>query len=186
MHCALLYAIWFLTGGILGRYIPELAVMYIMSPRLSLSDAEGYGAPYRGMPIAAKSSVYRFGHIVPGAPRTLLQNFRNTRFWNVFEGLCGPENFDNLNAQSRLAEMDDKVRDFWTRTEAKRRIKTVVAFGDKDPLLIDYKGILLQTINTRHMVDWAKKGVWLYGGGHYPVEEQAERIVSLVLRLAQS
>lgn len=186
LHCGLLYVIWFLTGGILGPYIPEPAVMYFMCPHIALSDAEAYAAPYRGMPIPAKSSVFRFGHIVPGTPRTVLQSVRYKKFWRVLEGFCGPKNFDILDAQSRLAVIDDKAREFWGRGENKSYLKMVIAFGSKDPLLIDYKDILLETINARFMVDWAVNGIWLAGGGHYPTEDKPQHIANLVSRLAYS
>ncbi|KAJ5999354.1 hypothetical protein N7451_007164 [Penicillium sp. IBT 35674x] len=184
LHCGLLYVIWFLVGGILGPYIPEPAVMYFMCPYIALSDAEAYAAPYRGAPISAKSSVFRFGHIVPGTPRTVLQSVRYTKVWKAIEGLCGPENFDILDAQSRLAFLDDKTREFWGRDENQRHLKMVVAFGSRDPLLIDYKDIISKTINARHMADWAVNGIWLAGGGHYPMEDMPEHISNLVLRLA--
>lgn len=101
----------------------------------------------------------------------------------MLEGLCGAENFDNLDAQSRLAYLDDSTRNFWARGESKSYIKIALAFGDMDPLLIDYKGILLDTINARLMVHWAVDGIWLSGGGHYPTEEKAEHIASLISRL---
>lgn len=185
LHCGLLYAIWFLTGGILGNYIPEPAVMSYMSPSLSLSDVEGYGAPYREMPVSAKSSVYRFGHIVPSTPRVVLQGLRHTRVWKILEGLCGPDNFNNLDAQSRLNLLDGKAREYWRQAGTEGSIKVAVAFGDQDPLLIDYKNILLETIDSRVMVNWSVDGMWLHDGGHYPVEEKAERIASLLLRFVQ-
>ena len=185
LHCGLLYAIWFLTGGILGRYIPESLVMSYMSPKLSLGDIEAYGAPYRGMPISAKSSVYRFGHIVPGTPRIVLRDLRDTRIWKVIEGACGPKNFDNLDAQSRLSLLGDRAREFWGHVGTKGHYKLAVVFGDRDPLLIDYKDVLVETIDSRVMVNWAVHGVWLHGGGHYPVEEKAERILGLLSRFFQ-
>lgn len=78
MHYALLYAIWFMTTGILGGCAPESTVMRFMSPSISQKDVAGYSAPYRNLPANAKSSVYRFAHMAPATPRIVLTSFRST------------------------------------------------------------------------------------------------------------
>ncbi|RLL94680.1 hypothetical protein CFD26_104466 [Aspergillus turcosus] len=185
MHYALLYAIWFMTTGILAGCTPESTVMRFMSPSISQKDVAGYSAPYRNLPANAKSSVYRFAHMAPATPRIVLTSFRSTWLWKLVEGLAGPSNFDNLTAQARLALRDDEIRGFWKSSEKARNLEVAVVFGEKDPLLKDYKHVLVRSIDPRIMVDWAPYGTWLEGAGHYPAEEKPKAVGDLIARLAR-
>ncbi|RHZ59250.1 haloalkane dehalogenase family protein [Aspergillus thermomutatus] len=185
LHYILLYAIWFMTTGILGGCTPESAVMRFMSPGISQQDVTGYAAPYRNLPVKAKSSVYRFAHMVPATPRAVLTSLRYTWLWKLVEGLAGPSNFDNLTAQARLRGRDDEIRSFWKSSERARHLQVAVVFGKNDPLLKDYKDVLVRAVDSRVMVDWAPYGIWLEGAGHYPVEEKPKAVGDLVARLAR-
>ncbi|KAF4211426.1 hypothetical protein CNMCM5878_002636 [Aspergillus fumigatiaffinis] len=185
MHHALLYAIWFMTTGVLGGCIPESAVMRFMSPSISQTDVTGYAAPYRNLPAKAKSSIYRFSHMAPATPRVVLTSLRYTWLWKLVEGLAGPSNFDNLTAQARLSSRDDEIRGFWKSSERARQLEVAVVFGDKDPLLKDYKDVLVRAVDSRVMVDWAPHGTWLDGAGHYPAEEKPKAVGDLIARLAR-
>ncbi|KAM0104907.1 hypothetical protein ACP6JE_000542 [Aspergillus fumigatus] len=157
MHYALLHAIWFMTTGILGGCTPESAVMRFMSPSISQNDVTGYAAPYRNLPSNAKS----------------------------IEGLAGPSNFDNLTAQARLSLRNEGVRSFWKSSDRAHQLEVAVVFGDKDPLLKDYKDILVRGVDSRVMVDWAPYGIWLDGTGHYPAEDKPKAVGDLIARLAR-
>ncbi|GKZ61059.1 hypothetical protein AnigIFM49718_007764 [Aspergillus niger] len=184
LHYGLLYAIWFLSTGLLGGYVPESGVMRFMSPHLPQPEVDGYSAPYQSLPVATKASVFRFGHIVPVTPRFALHGLRQTRLWKLLEGLCGPRHFDNLSQQARLAKRGEEVRQSWRAGLEKGNPDVAVVFGEQDPLLKLYKDILVDCIHPAHMVEWAPQGMWLSGGGHYPMEEKAADISLLAERLA--
>lgn len=186
-HYYLLYAIWFLSMGLMRSSMPESAVMRFMAPQISAADVEGYGAPYRNVPAQAKSSLFRFSHIAPGIPRFILNEARQTSGWKIIEGLCGPERFSNINAQADLCRLDDQVREFWRRDDsAKAALKTAVVFGQDDPLLKDFKNVLVHSIHPRHMVAWSATGVWLENAGHYPVEERPKDVALLIAKFAST
>ncbi|KAH2547054.1 hypothetical protein KXW97_000419 [Aspergillus fumigatus] len=185
MHYALLHAIWFMTTGILGGCTPESAVMRFMSPSISQNDVTGYAAPYRNLPSNAKSSIYRFSHMAPATPRIVLRSLRYTWLWKLVEGLAGPSNFDNLTAQARLSLRNEGVRSFWKSSDRAHQLEVAVVFGDKDPLLKDYKDILVRGVDSRVMVDWAPYGIWLDGTGHYPAEDKPKAVGDLIARLAR-
>jgi hypothetical protein len=161
----------------MGGYLPEAGVMRYMSPHLSQTDIEGYSAPYTGLNIASKASVFRFGHMVPGLPRFVLLYARHTGLWKLAEGLCEPEHFSSLNAQARFAERDDGLRQLWTtgHSSAYDAKRVMVVFGEDDPLLKSYKNILVRTINAKFRVHWAPDGIWLPDAGHYAMEEKNSR-----------
>ncbi|OKL58047.1 hypothetical protein UA08_06810 [Talaromyces atroroseus] len=187
----LLYIIWFLSTGIMGGYLPEAGVMRYMSPHLSQEEIDGYSAPYSGLPVSTKASVFRFGHMVPGLPRFILLHARHTQLWKLLEGLCGPVHFSSVNAQARLAERDNSVRPFWATGDnggavEKDPTRVLVVFGDDDPLLKSYKDILSQTIHPKFTVDWAPTGIWLPNAGHYATEEKAKEVLDLVEKFSAS
>lgn len=189
MHYLLLYIIWFLSTGIMGGYLPEAGVMRYMCPNLPQTEIEGYSAPYNGLPVSTKASVFRFGHMVPGFPRILLLRARYTRIWKMVEGLCGPVHFSSLNAQARLAERDIELRQFWMRgtdTAGNDAQRAVVVFGEDEPLLKSYKDIIVRTIHARFRVDWAPNGIWLPDAGHYPMEEKPGEIAELVEKFSST
>ncbi|KAJ9245680.1 hypothetical protein DTO271D3_4144 [Paecilomyces variotii] len=194
LHYGLLYAIWFMSTGIMDGYLPESGVMRFMSPHLPQKEIEGYEAPYRDFPLNSKAGVFRFAHIAPGMPEFVLRSLRETWLWKLGEGLCGPIHFSSLNAQTSLSARGDEVRQFWRNGDMKARrsagseapFRVVVVFGEDDPLLKDYKHILTQTINADLMVDWAPSGIWLSNAGHYPVEERPGDIADLIVKFSSS
>ncbi|KAJ9293869.1 hypothetical protein DTO271G3_7496 [Paecilomyces variotii] len=186
IHCYLLYIIWYLATGILDGYVPEPLIMRFMVPRSTNLDLQGYRAPYKS-DASTKQSVTRFAHIVPGLPRMILRDIRHRYRWRVLEGLCGPVNFSDINAQALLSARDDDVRSFWAGLEHSdwRDLKVMVAFGQDDTLLRDYKDVLVRLIGPQNMVNWAKDGVWIAGAGHYPVEERPYEVVRLIAMFAR-
>ncbi|GAD98724.1 haloalkane dehalogenase family protein [Paecilomyces variotii No. 5] len=186
VHCYLLYVIWYLVTGIFDGYIPEPLIMRFMVPRSTNLDLEGYRAPYK-LDARTKQSVTRFAHMVPGLPRQILRDIRHRYLWRMLEGLCGPVNFSDINAQALLSVRDDSVRDFWANVEQSdwKNLKVMVAFGQDDTLLRDYKRVLVRSIGKHQMVNWAKNGVWIAGAGHYPVEERPYEVVRLIAMFAR-
>jgi len=181
--------------------MPESAVMRYMSPRATARIIEGYSAPYAGVGPQAKASVSRFSHIVPGFGEKLLLGVRNWSAWRIFEGLCGPERFSNVNEQARLLQRDMEVRKWWAESKGSSRSSEEkdqdgkvdgeekverpavgIAFGADDPLLKEYKNVLQSVIAPKLL--WRKVGArWISGAGHYPVEEQADEVVKLMRNL---
>ncbi|WEW59207.1 hypothetical protein PRK78_004676 [Emydomyces testavorans] len=191
LHYALLYAIWYLSTAIFNGYLPESAIMRYMVPHMSQHDVDAYSAPYTGLPAAAKSNISRLSHSAPGTPQLVLRQLRTLYAWKVIEGLCGPINFSDLNAQAHLSARDETTRSFWQRKERsrieekrERGFKTLVVFGARDPLLKDYKDVLVRMIDSRYAVEWAPEGVWVKDAGHYSMEDKPGEIVELVSRFA--
>ncbi|OCL12178.1 haloalkane dehalogenase family protein [Glonium stellatum] len=170
LNCYALYMLWFLCTGIFNGFIPEWVVMRYMAPLITADVARGYEAPYIHQAVEIKASISRFAHIVPGFPDWFLDNLRNSKYWRLFEGLCGPAKFTNFNAQAQLAERGHTVRRFWKSCSA-GGWRAAVVFGNEDPLLRDFKGVLEDTIDKNAQVSIAGNG-WIAGVGHYPVEER--------------
>ena len=143
----LLYMVWFFITGILDGYIPESFVMRYMCPKATSEVVSGYGLPYAAG-AKSKASVGRFAHIVPGMPRALME-WRGSHYWRLLEGLLGPENFTNFNAQAKLTERDESARKWWAGEDTipcERLPKVAIVFGEDDPLLRDLKKVLDRTI----------------------------------------
>ncbi|KAL2831637.1 Alpha/Beta hydrolase protein [Aspergillus pseudoustus] len=184
LHYRLLNRIWYCTTGLLKGFLPESAVVRFITPSISQSDVAAYTAPYKGLPRSAKASIQRFSHIVPSLPRVFLHRARNIWAWKLVEGLCGPQHFDSLNTQARLSAQDELVRTFWRSKEQARGFEVAVVFGDKDPLVRDYKNVLVREISPELMVKWAPKGLWISGAGHMPAEDKARDVARLIAKLA--
>ncbi|CEL07036.1 hypothetical protein ASPCAL10202 [Aspergillus calidoustus] len=185
LHYRLLNRAWYCTTGLLKGYTPESAAIRFITPTISQSDAEAYSAPYKGLPRSAKSSIERFSHITPSLPRVILHRARNLQVWKLAEGLCGPSHFDTLNTQARLSAQDELVRKFWSSKEQAHGFEVAVIFGDKDPLVRDYKNVLVREIAPELMVKWAPRGLWIPGAGHMPTEDRAGDVARLIARFAR-
>jgi len=164
--------------------------MRYMSPSASRDAIRGYVAPFHvgsGANPKAKSGVLRFAQIVPGFPDMVLFTLRNFFVWKIFEGWVGPERFSYLNGQAALAKTDSAVRKFWRKVKVGEKsgvkgINVLIAFGQDDPLLADFKELLQNEIGNELSSESAKpKSVWIDGAGHYPVEEKAEVIAKLIV-----
>jgi pimeloyl-ACP methyl ester carboxylesterase len=156
--------------------MPESLVMRYMCPEATSEDISGYSAPYSAS-TRSKASIGRFSHIVPGFPDVLL-GLRRAAWWRAVEGLLGPKNFTNINQQARLAELNISVRKWWSSENIDRkniRPQISIAFGEDDPLLKDFKGVLEKTFGLDNE-DRPVKGTWIPGAGHYPVEEKPETV----------
>jgi pimeloyl-ACP methyl ester carboxylesterase len=126
-----------------------------------------------------------------GIPRFVLRNLRETPLWKVFEAICGPGNFSDLNALALLSERDDNVRCYWQKRQqddlneaTESRLKSAVVFGERDLLVKDYKETLVHVIGKNNMADWAPDGIWLQNAGHYPMEDKPEDVAKLIARFA--
>ncbi|KAL3470297.1 Alpha/Beta hydrolase protein [Aspergillus californicus] len=190
LHYRLLDRVWYCTTALFGGYIPPSAIMRVISPSLSKADAEAYSAPYEGLPRSAKSSITRFSHIAPNMPRFIHYRLRQFRVWKILEGLCGPAHFNTLTTQTRLAAEDDQIRGYWAAKDAdaqpslNRGTKIAVVFGHRDPLVREYRKVLVKVINPDLMVDWAPRGLWIPGAGRMPVEGKAAGVGGFIVRFA--
>ncbi len=176
----LLYLIWFFSTGVFGGYLPESMVMRYMCPEATRDIIAGYCAPYTAG-IHSKVSVGRFAHIVPGIPDVLLK-LREGTAWRIAEGLLGPENFTNVNAQAFLAQRNVEVRQWWASGGSQHENVTPrvsVAFGRDDPLLKDFKNLLDETLRLK-VSGQRSSGTWISDAGHYPVEEKPEAVARLI------
>ncbi|KAL4922119.1 Alpha/Beta hydrolase protein [Aspergillus aurantiobrunneus] len=184
LHYRLLSRIWYCLTGLLHGYIPESAVVRFLAPHLSQEDIATYAAPYRDLPRSSKSSIERFSHSVPSLPRFVLFNLRQTYTWKVLEGLAGPEHFDSLSTQARLSAQGDQVRGFWGDRQDDNELDVLVVCGDKDPIVRDYKSVLVRSMHPEHMVHWASRGLWIMGAGHLPMEERPGEVAGLIGKFA--
>jgi pimeloyl-ACP methyl ester carboxylesterase len=162
--------------------MPESMVMRYMCPEATSKVISGYSAPYSAGK-RSKASIGRFSHIVPGLPDVLL-GLRRAVWWRAAEGLLGPKNFTNINQQARLAELNISVRNWWSSEDIdskNSRPRVSIAFGEDDPLLKDFKGVLEKTFGL-DAGGRPIRGTWISGAGHYPVEEKPETVGHLVRR----
>ncbi|KAL5046439.1 hypothetical protein BDW71DRAFT_214678 [Aspergillus fruticulosus] len=186
LHYRLLNRIWYCTTGLLGGYLPESMIHQILAPSLPKSDVDAFTAPYADLPRSSKSSILRFSHSVPSLPRFVLFQLRQTKAWKLIEGLTGPANWDSLTVQARLSAQDDQVRRFWgTKAVDDKGCVVAVVFGDKDPLIRDYKAVLTRSIHPDRMVSWASRGMWIMNAGHLPMEGKAGVVAGLLARFAR-
>ncbi|KAL4805417.1 Alpha/Beta hydrolase protein [Aspergillus unguis] len=185
LHYRLLNRIWFCSTGLLGGFLPEGMIHRYLSPHLSAEEIKNYTAPYSGLPRASKASVLKFSHTAPSLPRVLLFKIRQTTPWKVLEGLLGPQHFDTLNTQARLSAQGDQVRRYWGSQREGDDTKVAVVFGDKDPLVKDYKTVLAQTIHPNRLAKWAPRGHWIRGTGHMPMEGKPGEVAGLIARFAR-
>ncbi|KAL3461658.1 Alpha/Beta hydrolase protein [Aspergillus heterothallicus] len=184
LHYRLLNRAWYCTTGLLKGFLPESAVLRFITPNISQTDIDAYTAPYKGLPRSTKSSIQRFSHIAPSLPKVILHRARDLWAWKLIEGLCGPKHFDTLNTQARLSAQDELVRDFWASKEQAKGLKVTVAFGENDPLIRDYKNVLVREISPELMVKWAPRGLWIPEAGHMPTETKAGDVARLIARFA--
>jgi pimeloyl-ACP methyl ester carboxylesterase len=54
----------------------------------------------------------------------------------------------------------------------------MIAFGSDDPLLRDFKHVLVNVIPQENQV--GPEGVWIQGAGHYPMEERPTMVMQLI------
>ncbi len=188
LHYYLLYWIWFFSTGICGPLLPDSLVMRFMAPNITATIAAGFSSPFEENPAKSKASINRFSHMVPGLPDGVLQQ-RESRLWRIVEGLIGPEHLTNISAQAWLARRDIGVRRWWSGgmlddTDDEKRMRFVaesfstparamVLFGRNDPLLLEFKHVLTDTIKRATLVSGLNGG-WIAGAGHYPMEQKPE------------
>lgn len=189
-NCCLLYGVWFLLTRVFNGYVSESTITRFISPEILEGDVEGYGAPYQHLPANARPSEL-FAHMGTGIPHFVLRDLRETSLWKICEAICGPSNFSDLNALALLSERDDNARRYWQKKRrddaneaTESRLKSVVVFGERDPLVKDYKETLVHVIGKNNMADWAPNGIWLQNAGHYPMEDKPEDVAQLIARFA--
>lgn len=173
LNCYLLYLLWFSATGILDGLLPEEMVMRYMSPTATSRTVKGFSAPFPS--VKAKAGVGRFAHMVPGMPFVVYDIFKS-QYGLLVDGICPPQTFSSLHEQARLRERGDMVRKRWASGELGCAVNIV--FGNRDPLLRDFWGILVDGITTE---SGKPKATWVDGAGHYPLEERAEEIVRIYL-----
>ena len=158
-----------------------------MSPQTTSRAMDGYCAPFTA-DVATKASVSRFAHIVPGIPDFIL-SLRSNYLWQIVEGLLDPTSFTNISAQARLAQRNVAVRSFWAdpavELQEEVRPQVMVAFGHDDPLLVDFKDVLVHTIEPSLQLH-ALGGEWIERAGHYPAEDRPLEVAQLVQRFAEA
>jgi hypothetical protein len=138
-----------------------------------------------------KSGVSRFAHIVPGLPHIVLHKMSRWMVWRLLEWLFGPASFTNLTAQARLAKRGVGVRQFWFRDGAERpgekaeqgneeqRPRVAIASGREDPLLVDFRDVLVREIDTTLQLP-LHDGGWIDGESHYPSEDALGKVIGLI------
>lgn len=190
-NTCLLYGVWFLLTSVLKGHVSESTITRFISPEISQRDDEGYGAPYQHLAAFAGPSVEHFAHMGTGIPQFILRDLRETPLWKICEAICGPRNFSALNALALLSERDENARRYWQKERrddsneaTESSLKSVVVFGECDPLVKDYKETLVNVIGKNNMVDWALDGIWLQNAGHYPTEDRPEDVAQLIARFA--
>lgn len=78
------------------------------------------------------------------------------------------------------------MRGYWSVGQYDDETEVMHVFGDKDPILTDYKSVFVQTINPERVVDWAAKGVWIVGAGHMPMEGKPGEVSGLIAKFARA
>lgn len=176
---------------VLHGYVSESTITRFISPNILEPEDKECEAAYRYLDANARPSVEEFAYAGTGISQSLLQDIRETPPWKIFEGLCGPKNFDQLNALALLSERGDNARDYWLNQQSTNisettegRLKIVAVFGERDPLVDNNKEVLVRAIGKHNMVDWAPDGIWLLNTGHCIMEDSSEDILRLIARLA--
>jgi pimeloyl-ACP methyl ester carboxylesterase len=153
-------------------------------------DARGYGAPYRYLPANSGPSVEPFAYMSTGIPQHFLRDLREKPLWKVCEAFC-PKSFNDLNTLALVSERIDSARRYLRENRSgdqdeatARRLRSVVVFGERDPLGRDYKEALLCVIGKNNLADWAIDGIMLENAGHYPMEDKPEDVAQLITRFA--
>lgn len=187
----LLSLLWIFSTGTIDKHLSGLTITRITSPHKPLLDVQGCNAPYWALPPGTKSSVYAFARLSLITPRYLLKYIRETALWNLLVGFLGPDNFNFLMAQGRMAITGEEGRRFWKGRRPDKLnqgteggFKVAVVFGGKDPTSSDCRRVLTSTINKTYMVDWAPDGLCIEGSGRYPMEDTPEETIHLIRRFA--
>jgi pimeloyl-ACP methyl ester carboxylesterase len=115
---------------------------------------------------------------------------REKPLWKVCEAFC-PKSFNDLNTLALVSERIDSARRYLRENRngdqdetTARRLRSVVVFGERDPLGRDYKEALFSVIGKNNMADWALDGIMLENSGHYPMEDKPEDVAQLITRFA--
>jgi len=174
VNCYSLYLIWFCAQGLLDGYLPESSIMRYMAPTITSQISAGYSTPFQS--AISKTGVTRLAHLVPGMP-SFIYRFFLSRTGILFDGICPSTTFSSLHEQAQLRQRDIEIRKFWSSGDD--NLKAFVLFGRNDPLLRDYRNVLMDTIRTQKR---PPKGLWLEGAGHYPVEERPDDVADIFHR----
>ncbi|GLI82254.1 hypothetical protein PoHVEF18_010682 [Penicillium ochrochloron] len=132
-------------------------------------DAKGYGAPYRDLPANSGPSVEPFAYMGTGIPPHFLKDLREKPLWKSIDSAR------RYLRESRNGDQEDATA---------RRLRSVVVFGEQDPLGRGYKEALLCVIGKKNMAEWALDGIMLENAGHYPMEDKPEDVAQLITRFA--
>lgn len=176
LHCYLLYICWLSCQELFDGHIPEEMIMRFMAPEISMHVAQGFAAPFDS--AKSKAAVTKLACLVPGMPEFIYRLFESD-FGALIDGMCPRSVFSSLWAQARLRMRDESVRTAWASRVLD--VNAEVAFGEFDPLLIDFFDVLVDTIETKSN---KPKGFWISGAGHYATEEKPKDIARLFAEFA--
>lgn len=185
-----LYGLWFLLTRVLTGYVSQPTITRLVLYEVPGRDAKGYGAPYRHLPANAGPSFEPFAHVSTGIPPLFLRYLREKPLWKVCEAFC-PKSFSGLNTLALLSERVDSANRYLRENQSgdknevtESRLRSVVVFGERDPLGRGYKEALLSGIGKSNMAKWASDGIMLENTGHYPMEDKPEDVAQLISRFA--
>ena len=185
-----LCGLWFLLTRVLDGYVSQSTITRLIFYEVPGRDAKGYGAPYQHLPGNAGLSVEPFAHMSTLIPAHSLRDLREKPFWKVCEAFC-PKSFSGLNTLALLSERVDSASRYLRENRSgdqnevtESRLRSVVVFGERDPLGRGYKEALLRVIGKNNMADWALDGIMLKNAGHYPMEDKPEEVVKLITSFA--
>jgi pimeloyl-ACP methyl ester carboxylesterase len=123
-------------------------------------------------------------------PPHFLRDLREKPLWKVCEAFC-PKSFSGLNTLALLSERVDSASRYLRENRSgdqneatESRLRSVVVFGERDPLGRGYKDALLCVIGKNNMADWALDGIMLENAGHYPMEDKPEDVGKLITSFA--
>lgn len=178
-HCALLYLIWLSLQGILGGLVPESLVVRLMAPFTTTSPiAQAYAAPFSGR--IPKTGLYRLTKLIPAMP-DIVYGFFQSPLGLILDGICQPDVFSSLHGQVRMRQLGLVMRDYWSSGQAAPAVRVI--FGQSDPLLHDFRDVLLRTIRTSQ---GEAQGAWIQGTGHYPTEEKPHVVARHLIEFVQT
>ncbi|TKA80298.1 hypothetical protein B0A49_01589 [Cryomyces minteri] len=183
LHCYMLHLLCFVATGILNGYLAEAATVRYLAPGTASSVVRGYSAPYVYGGIRTKASIIRFSHLAPLLPDVFLFKVRESAQWRTLEGLCGPDNFTNINAQALLADRDRGVKAFWKRC-TERGWKVCVVSGERGPLLGSRDEAVTEHIDRGALVE-VPRAVWMEEAGHYSCEEGPKTVAKHICRFLE-
>ena len=135
---------------------------------MTSSTLRGYTAAER---LPSESSS-RLAQALPNLPR-FLYHLRRFRWASLVQGFFGPEHFDDMAHQHRIALHDDVARD-WLRKRGgfkEEDVAIVIACGVADTLSSDSRFALVEVFTEAGLKPTQFD---VRGAGHYPLVRRLE------------